>query len=113
MSLFVWPWGIHSFDFKAPSALIFLVLIPLLAGAYVWMQYRRRRYAVRYASVSLIREAVGKGPGFKRHVPAIIYMAALAAMVIGLARPEGVVSTSEQRGIVVLSIDVSGSMLAE
>jgi len=113
MTLLVWPWGIHSFSLQSPEALVFLVVLPILAAAYVWMQFRRRRYAVRYASVSLVREAVGKGPGVRRHIPAIVYLFALTAMIVGLARPEGVVSTSSQRGIVVLAIDVSGSMLAE
>ncbi len=111
--LLIWPWSVDSFDFKSPEALVFLLFLPVLAGLYVWMQFLRRRYAVRYASVSLVREAVGKGPGFRRHVPALLYLVALATMVFALARPEGIVSTSEERGIVVLTLDVSGSMWAE
>ena len=61
MTLLVWPWGIHSFHLQSPGALVFLAVLPLLAAVYVWMQFRRRHYAVRYASVSLVREAVGTG----------------------------------------------------
>jgi len=113
MTLIVWPWGIHSFDLKSPGALVFLAILPVLVALYVFMQRRRRKYAVRFSSVSLVQQAVGRGPGIRRHIPAVVYLLALALMIVGLARPEGVVSSSSERGIVVLAIDVSGSMLAE
>jgi Ca-activated chloride channel family protein len=111
--LITWPWQIESFGFQAPEAFIFLLILPVIAAAYIWMQYRRRRYAVRYASVSLVREAVGRGPGVRRHIPAALYLLALGAMVVALARPQGVLDTSFTTGTVVLAIDVSGSMFAE
>ena len=111
--LITWPWSIDSFGFQAPEALIFLLLLPIIAGLYIWMQTRRRQYAVRYASVSLLREAIGTGPGVRRHVPAALYILALTAMVFALARPKGVVENTFDTGTVVLAIDVSGSMWAE
>ncbi|MFN8559741.1 MAG: VWA domain-containing protein [Dehalococcoidia bacterium] len=76
------------------------------------MQRRRRRYAVRYASPSLLRDAVGSGPGIKRHVPAAVYLLALTAMIVALARPQAPIEVPHNTGTVVLSIDVSGSMQA-
>lgn len=111
--LITWPWSIDSFGFQSPEGLVFLFMLPIVAGLYVWMQLSRRKYAVRYASVSLLREAVGKGPGFRRHVPAALYLLALAAMVFALARPKGVVENAFDSGTVILAIDVSGSMWAE
>ena len=52
--------------------LILLLVIPLLAGLYVLMQRRRRKYVLRYSSVSLVQQAVGKGPGIRRHIPAVL-----------------------------------------
>lgn len=99
-------------SFIWPQALVGLALIPVLLGIYVWMQRRRQRYAVRFASLSLVRDAVGKGPGIRRHIPAGVYLVALAAMIVALARPQAPVKVPHNTGTVVLSIDVSGSMQA-
>jgi Ca-activated chloride channel family protein len=113
MTLVTWPWSIDHFSFQAPQAFFFLLLLPIIAGLYVIMQMQRQRYAVRYASVSLLREAVGAGPGVRRHIPAALYLCALAAMVVAMARPKGVVDNSVDTGTVILAIDVSGSMWAD
>jgi Ca-activated chloride channel family protein len=99
--------------FEWPLALLLLVIIPVLAAIYVAMQRRRRRYALRYASVSLVQQAVGAGPGVKRHIPAVLYLLALSALIIALARPEATIPTPSSTGTVMLSIDVSGSMFAQ
>ncbi|HXH21940.1 MAG TPA: VWA domain-containing protein [Dehalococcoidia bacterium] len=111
--LITWPWSIDSFGLQAPEALVFLLLLPVVVGAYVLMQLSRRKYAVRYASVSLLREAVGKGPGIRRHIPAALYLVALGAMIFALSRPKGIVENAFDTGTVILAIDVSGSMWAE
>src|SRR6266576_1080070 len=58
------------------------------------------------------REAIGKGPGWRRHVPPVLFIFALAFMAIAVARPQAVVAVPSQEGTVILAIDVSGSMLA-
>jgi len=98
--------------FLWPTALAFLVAVPVLLGLYVWAQRRRRKYALRYASLSLVKEALGRGPGVKRHIPAALYLLALAFMLTALARPVTVVKVPSQEGIVILAIDVSLSMRA-
>jgi len=99
--------------FQWPAALLLLLLLPVIAGLYVWMQRRRRRYALRYASVSLVAQAVGTGPGVRRHIPPALYMLAIGALIIALARPEATVPVPSNTGTVILSIDVSGSMFAQ
>lgn len=98
--------------FMWPLALLALLLIPILIGVYIWMQRRRSRYAVRFASVAMVRQAVGKGPGIRRHVPAAFFLLALAGMIIALARPQATISIPRNTGTVMLVIDVSGSMQA-
>src|SRR5688572_20179251 len=100
-------------SFIWPQALVLLLIVPLLAGLYIQMQKRRRRYALQYASVSLVAQAVGTGPGVRRHIPAALYLLALTAMVIALARPQATIPVPSNTGTVILAIDVSGSMLAE
>ncbi|TMC78949.1 MAG: VWA domain-containing protein [Chloroflexi bacterium] len=96
-----------------PTALVLLVVVAGLALLYVLAQRRRNRYALRYANLSLVREAIGKGPGWRRHVPPAFFLLALAFMSIAVARPQAVVAVPSQEGTVILAIDVSGSMLAE
>jgi Ca-activated chloride channel family protein len=96
-----------------PTALLLLVVVAGLGVLYVLAQRRRNRYALRYANLSLVREAIGKGPGWRRHVPPVLFILALAFMGIAVARPQAVVAVPSQEGTVILAIDVSGSMLAE
>jgi Ca-activated chloride channel homolog len=93
--------------------LLLLLLIPLLLAAYIWMQRRRRRYALRYASLSMLREAVGRGPGIRRHIPPALFLVSLAVMMVAMARPVAEVKVPSFDGTVVLAIDVSGSMSAQ
>ena len=89
-----------------------LLLIPALAAAYILAQRRRQKYALRYASLSLVKEALGRGPGFRRHVPPILFLSAMAVMVTALARPTAVVVLPSQQGTIILTLDNSGSMRA-
>jgi Ca-activated chloride channel family protein len=100
-------------NFLWPGNLVLILVVPALIAAYVWAQRRRQKYALRYASLSLVREALGKGPGRKRHIPPALFLVALFFMALGTARPETVVVVPVQEGTVILAIDVSGSMLAE
>lgn len=98
---FLWPW-----------MLSFLLAVPLLVAVYIWAQRRRHRYALRYASLSLVREALGRGPGIRRHIPPALFLLSLTVMIIALARPVATVTVPKQEGTIILAIDVSGSMFA-
>jgi Ca-activated chloride channel family protein len=99
--------------FLWPRMLLLLPVVALLAVAYIASQRRRQKYAVRFASLSVVKEALGKGPGFRRHVPPILFLTALAVMVVGMARPTALVVLPSQRATIILTLDVSGSMRAE
>ncbi len=92
--------------------LLLLLLVPLLILAYIWSQRRRTQYALRYASLSLVKEALGRGPGWRRHVPPALFLAGLSVMIFALARPQAVVTLPSQEGTIILTMDVSGSMIA-
>ncbi len=96
--------------FTWPSVLIALVLIPLLVAAYIWLLRRRRKFAVRYASLSLIRAALPKRSRWRRHLPFALFLASLASLIIAAARPQAVVEVPTSRTTVLLVLDVSGSM---
>ncbi len=92
--------------------LTLLLLIPALIIVYILLQRRRQKYALRYASLSLVKEALGRGPGWRRHVPAAIFLMALTAMIFALARPEMETLVPSAEGTIILTVDVSGSMTA-
>lgn len=99
--------------FQWPQLLWLLLLIPALVVLYIIAQRRRQKYALRYASLSLVKEAMGRGPGFRRHIPPLIFLLGLSVMILALARPSAVVILPSQEGTVILTIDVSGSMAAD
>ena len=98
--------------FLAPLLLLGLLLVPILLGLYAWAQRRRSRYAVRFTNLDLLANLAPRRPAWRRHVPPAIYLAAVAALVIGLARPSMVVAVPREDATVLLAIDVSGSMKA-
>jgi Ca-activated chloride channel family protein len=98
--------------FLWPEFLALLALVPLLAALYVWLLKRRKRLAVRYASLSLVKEALGRGPGWRRHVPPALFLLGLTALLLAVARPTAVITLPSQYKTVILAMDVSGSMRA-
>lgn len=98
--------------FLWPDALWSLALIPFLVGAYVWMLKRRKREALQYSNLGLVRQAVGRST-WRRHVPAALFLGALAVMLLAAARPAAVVTLPSEHETVILAIDVSGSMRAD
>ena len=98
---FLWPWF-----------LLLLSLAPLLIAAYVWVLRRKRKFAVRYSSLSLIREALPKRSRWRQHLPFILFLLALACLVTAVARPVAKVMVPRSRTTIILAIDVSRSMCA-
>ena len=107
-----WLAAVPSPDFLWPQFLWLLLLLPVVVLMYVWMLGRRRKLAVQYASLSLVREAMGRGPGWRRHLPPLLMLLALAAMLLAAARPVAVISLPLQQQTIMLAIDVSASMRA-
>jgi Ca-activated chloride channel family protein len=99
-------------SFIWPDLLWLLPLVPALVAGYVFLVRRRKKAALRYASLSLVREALGPGRSWRRHVPPILFLLALTSMLLAVARPSAVVTLPSHHDTVILAIDVSGSMRA-
>ena len=97
-------------DLLWPGFLALLGLIPVIVAIYIWMLRRRRRFAVRYSSLALVREALPDRSRWRRHLPFALFIAALASLVIALGRPVSIVSVPTDQTTIILSIDVSRSM---
>lgn len=98
---FIWPLALGS-----------LVLVPVLLLAYLGLQRRRRRILAQYGNLGLVQSSSGQKLGFSRHVPAILLLAGLSALLVASARPETQLSLPRIEGTVILAFDVSGSMAA-
>jgi len=99
-------------SFQSPWLLLGLLAIPLLVGVYVLSQQRRRAYAVRFTNLALLNQVMGKGPGFRRHIPAILFIAGIAGLLLSMARPRATIRIPKGQTSVMLAVDVSGSMAA-
>jgi Ca-activated chloride channel family protein len=95
-----------------PGFLLLLGLIPLIVAVYMWILRRRRRFAVRYSSLALIREALPHQSWLRRHLPFALFLFALAGLVIALGRPVASVTVPAGRATIILAMDVSRSMCA-
>ncbi|MBV8032618.1 MAG: VWA domain-containing protein [Betaproteobacteria bacterium] len=98
--------------FLWPEALWGLATLPLVVAAYFLVLRRKKKFAVRYASLDLVKEALGSGPGMRRHVPPLLFLLALAVIIVATARPQATVTLPSQHETVILAMDVSGSMRA-
>lgn len=99
-------------SFRDPLFLVALALVPLLIAIHVVLQRRRRAAAAAFASPALLPNVVTGTPGWRRHVPVALLVAAVAVLVVALARPERTVAQPKRKATVMLVTDVSGSMSA-
>jgi Ca-activated chloride channel family protein len=98
---FVWPHILWS-----------LLLLPAMLLFYAWVLHRRRKNTVRYASLTLLKQAAGKGPGWRRHLPPALILLAVGTLLFAAARPLAIVTLPSQQETIILAMDVSGSMRA-
>jgi Ca-activated chloride channel family protein len=98
--------------FAWPLALCGLAVVALALVGYLIAQRRRRRYVVRFTNFDLLENVVSATPRRRRHIPAVLGLLALTALVIGLARPQMAVAVAREEATVILAMDSSGSMTA-
>ncbi|MBS0466839.1 MAG: VWA domain-containing protein [Proteobacteria bacterium] len=98
--------------FLWPSLLWLLLALPLLMLLYLWLLRRRKLQALPYPGLALVRQALAGGAAWRRHVPPLLFLLGLAALLLAAARPLAVLKLPSEQQTVVLAIDVSGSMAA-
>ncbi|MCU1461760.1 MAG: hypothetical protein JWO37_1835 [Acidimicrobiales bacterium] len=99
-------------SFLAASRLWLFVLVAGLLGAYVWRQFHRKQYAVRFTNLDLLDTVAPKRPGWRRHVSAVAFLLAVCSLLVGFARPATVKRIPVEQNTIMVAIDVSGSMAA-
>jgi Ca-activated chloride channel homolog len=98
--------------FLWPEMLWLLLIVPALVAGYFYLLRRKRDTALRYASLSMVKEAMGARQRFRRHIPPLLFLIALIATLLAVARPAAVVTLPSQHRTIILAMDVSGSMRA-
>src|SRR5579863_7223138 len=96
--------------FKSPVLLLCLLVLPVLAGVYLWLDRRRSRRAASWATPALLPNMLARTPGARRYIPAAIFGLALLLLLLGFARPEAKFKEAKDGATIVFMIDVSGSM---
>jgi Ca-activated chloride channel family protein len=97
-------------DFLWSGLLALLVVLPLLVAIYVWRLRRGRPSGVRYSSLALIRDAEPGSARLRRHLPVVLFIAALGAVIVAMARPVVILAVPTNQTTIILTMDVSGSM---
>jgi Ca-activated chloride channel family protein len=98
--------------FAQPLLLLTLLLIPLVVLAYVLAQRRRARYAVTFTNMDVLASVAERTRPWRRYVAAAVFLLALAALCVAVARPQVSKLVPSQQATVILVVDVSGSMQA-
>lgn len=98
--------------FLWPQFLWLLLAVPLLVLLYLWLLLRKKKLALRYASLSIVKEALGTSQSVRRHIPPVLFLLAITAMLFAASRPFAVVSLPMTQETIILAMDVSGSMRA-
>jgi Ca-activated chloride channel family protein len=99
-------------SFVWPEALWFLLAVPALVGLYLLLLRRKSKAAMRFASIALMRESLTGSGRFRRHVPPLLFLLAMIALVVAVARPRATVTLPSEQRTIVLAMDVSFSMRA-
>lgn len=95
-----------------PPLLWLLLLAPVGALLYLRVQRRRRQRAAVYGQLGLGVTAAAKRLGRRRHLPALLFLLGLTSLLFALARPQMAVRLPRVEGTVILTFDISASMLA-
>jgi Ca-activated chloride channel family protein len=84
----------------------------VLIGAYVFLQRRRKKVAMRFPHLAIIKQAIDGQSKIKRHIPPALLLASLTLLIVAIARPSAIVTVASQGGTIIMAIDVSASMRA-
>src|SRR5687767_2247667 len=98
--------------FLWPEMLLLLLIVPALVVAYFFILKRKKQAALKYASLTMVKEAMSAGQKFRRHIPPLLFIISLFAMILAIARPAAIVTLPSQHRTIILAMDISGSMRA-
>ncbi len=98
--------------FTWPLLLLLLLAVPVVLGVYLLTMRRRRKQAVSYSSVALLRSVLPPRSRWRRHLPVALLLSSLGVLSIASARPQLTRNVATARTSIILALDVSRSMCA-
>jgi Ca-activated chloride channel family protein len=99
-------------SFERPWLLLALLVVPVAVALYLLAERRRMRYAIRFTNVDVLA-GVLQGRIWRQYLPAGLFLLAIAALCVGVARPQRTTLVPKDRATVILVVDVSRSMEAK
>ena len=100
-------------SFLWPEMLPLLLALPAMIAVYVVLLRRKKKTAIKLASVDLVKDALGRGQRYRRHVPPLLFLLAIGVLIVSVARPTAVITLPSQQQTIILAMDVSLSMGAK
>ena len=88
-----------------------LLIVPVLVAAYVAL-LRRKKIAVRYANLGMVKAAMSPTQRFRRHIPPLLFLLAIVGALVAVARPSAMITLPSDARTIILAMDVSLSMRA-
>jgi Ca-activated chloride channel family protein len=104
--------GTPFMTFLWPTMLWAMLGVPIVIALYIFLITRRKKTTLRYASLGLVREAMGRGGAWRRHVPPVLLLLAISALLFASSRPAALITLPSAQETIILAMDVSGSMRA-
>ncbi len=105
---------LENIEFANPRLLWLLLLVPLAIVWYI-LRHKKQEASLQFSDLKGFAQLPKTWKAYLRHLLFAMKMAALALLIVALARPQSssTNSTSNIEGIdIVMAMDVSGSMLA-
>ncbi len=98
--------------FLNPERLWVLLIVPLLIAGYIILVMMKKKTGMRFTNTAILSQVVPKQSQWRRHLAVALSIAALVALSLAWARPNGVEMQPRERATVVLVLDTSLSMQA-
>ncbi len=99
-------------SFLNPERLWVLLIVPVLIAGYIYLVLMKKKTGMRFTNTAILGQVVPKQSQWRRHLAVALSIAALIALSLAWARPNGIEMQPRERATVVLVIDTSLSMQA-
>ena len=97
-------------SFLAPEFLWLLPIVPAMVLLYLWLLSRKRKLALQYPSLAIVKQAMAASPAWRRHLPPALILAAIGLALLAATRPLAKLTLPSSSATIILAMDVSLSM---
>src|ERR1051325_5674353 len=102
-----------AMTFLWPEMLWLVLIVPALVAGYFYILRRKQESAVKYASLTMVKQAIGPRQRLRRHIPPLLFLIALIAMIVAIARPAAIVMLPSQYQTIILAMEIGRASCRE